>query len=121
MSLQNLQRDMLYLIEVSICRIWYYSRIQSQNGEEFAVKYPYLFNYTTEVERKALCEACEDDEDTLMEWDDQTRRYERGEFVRSDFVIALHESIDAEENALLEYAKRYKKFVLSENQTGRLY
>ena len=37
--------------------------------EEFAVKYPYLFNYTTEVERKALCEACEDDEDTLMEWD----------------------------------------------------
>lgn len=55
-----------------------------------------------------------------MEWDDQTRRYERGEFVRSDFVIALHESIDAEENALLEYAKRYKKFVLSENQTGRL-
>lgn len=42
-------------------------------------------------------------------------------FVRSDFVIALHESIDAEENALLEYAKRYKKFVLSENQTGRLY
>lgn len=73
--------------------------------EEFAVKYPYLFNYTTEVERKALCEACEDDEDTLMEWDDQARRYERGEFVRSDFVIALHESIDAEENALLEYAK----------------
>lgn len=49
--------------------------------EEFAVKYPYLFNYTTEVERKALCEACEDDEDTLMEWDDQARRYERGEFV----------------------------------------
>ena len=38
--------------------------------EEFAVKYPYLFNYTTEVERKALCEACEDDEDTLMEWED---------------------------------------------------
>lgn len=69
---------------------------------------------------KALCDACEDNEDTLMEWDDQVRRYERGEFVRSDFVIALHKSIDAEENALLEYAKRYKKFVLSENQTGRL-
>lgn len=88
--------------------------------ENFAVKYPYLFNFTSKAERKALCDACEDNEDTLMEWYDQARRYERGEFVRSDFVIALHESIDAEENALLEYAKRYKKFVLSENQTGRL-
>ena len=56
----------------------------------------------------------------IMRIHDQARRYERGEFVRSDFVIALHKSIDAEENALLEYAKRYKKFVLSENQTGRL-
>ncbi len=88
--------------------------------ENFAVIYPYLFNFTSKAERKALCDACEDNEDTLMEWDDQARRYERGEFVRSDFVIALRESIDAEENALLEYAKRYKKFVLSENQTGRL-
>ena len=32
-------------------------RVGENMVEEFAVKYPYLFNYTTEVERKALCEA----------------------------------------------------------------
>ena len=42
--------------------------------ENFAVKYPYLFNFTSKAERKALCDACEDNEDTLMEWDDQVRR-----------------------------------------------
>lgn len=68
-----------------------------------------LTDSTTGEELAALCDACNYDYDTLREWDKECKVYISGNIEYSNFTRALAES-NYENNALTDYAKKYKEF-----------
>lgn len=64
---------------------------------------------TTDAELAALCEACDYDYDTLSEWNKESKLQVQGS-ISSNFARALDESY-YDDNALIEYAKKYKEFM----------
>lgn len=64
---------------------------------------------TTDEELAALCDACNYDYDTLSEWNKECKLQVQG-IINSNFARALDESY-YNDNALLDYAKKYKEFM----------
>jgi len=69
-----------------------------------------LSDSTTDKELAALCDACNYDYDTLSEWNKECKLQARGSIISSNFVRALAESY-YNDNALIDYAKKYKEFM----------
>ena len=70
----------------------------------------YLTDATTDEELAALCEACNYNYDILSAWNKESKIQAQGSIISSDFARALAESY-YDENALIEYAKKYKEFM----------
>lgn len=69
-----------------------------------------LSDSTTDKELAALCDACNYDYDTLSEWNKECKLQTQGSIISSNFARALAES-SYDENALIDYAKKYKEFM----------
>lgn len=69
-----------------------------------------LSDFTTDKELAALCDACDYDYDTLSEWNKECKLQARGSIISSNFARALTESY-YDDNALIDYAKKYKEFM----------
>lgn len=69
-----------------------------------------LSDSTTDKELAALCDACNYDYDTLSEWNKECKLQARGSIISSNFARALAESY-YDDNALIDYAKKYKEFM----------
>ena len=69
-----------------------------------------LSDATTDEELAALCDACDYNYDTLTEWNKECKLLAQGVIVRSNFAKALTESFYNDDNALIDYAKKYKEF-----------
>ena len=69
-----------------------------------------LSDSTTDKELAALCDACNYDYDTLSEWNKECKLQARGSIISSNFARALTESY-YDDNALIDYAKKYKEFM----------
>ena len=70
-----------------------------------------LSDATTDEELAALCDACDYNYDTLTEWNKECKLLAQGVIVRSNFAKALTESFYNDDNALIDYAKKYKEFM----------
>ena len=66
-----------------------------------------LSDSTTDKELAALCDACNYVYDTLSEWNKECKQ---GSIISSNFARALAES-SYDDNALIDYAKKYKEFM----------
>jgi hypothetical protein len=69
-----------------------------------------LSDATTDEELAALCDACDYDYDTLSEWNKECKLQTQGSIISSNFARALAENY-YEDNALIDYAKKYKEFM----------
>ena len=69
-----------------------------------------LTDSTTDEELAALCDACDYDYDTLSEWNKECKALMPGNGKYSNFTRALAES-NYDNNALIDYAKKYKEFM----------
>ena len=69
-----------------------------------------LSDATTDEELAALCDACNYDYDTLSEWNKECKALMPGNGKYSNFIRALVES-NYDNNALIDYAKKYKEFM----------
>ena len=69
-----------------------------------------LSDATTDEELAALCDACDYDYDTLSEWNKECKLQTQGSIISSNFARALAESY-YDDNALIDYAKKYKEFM----------
>ena len=69
-----------------------------------------LSDSTTDKELAALCDACNYDYDTLSEWNKECKLQTQGSIISSNFARALAES-SYDDNALIDYAKKYKEFM----------
>ena len=69
-----------------------------------------LSDSTTDKELAALCDACNYDYDTLSEWNKECKLQTQGSIISSNFARALAESY-YNDNALIDYAKKYKEFM----------
>lgn len=69
-----------------------------------------LSDSTTDKELAALCDACDYDYDTLSEWNKECKLQTQGSIISSNFARALAESY-YDDNALIDYAKKYKEFM----------
>lgn len=78
-----------------------------------------LTSATTNKELEALCEACNYDYDTLREWDKECKVYISGNTEYSNFTRALVES-NYIDNALLDYAKKYKEFFIGKDSSEEI-
>lgn len=78
-----------------------------------------LSDATTNKELKALCDACGYDYDTLREWDKECKVYISGNTEYSNFTRALVES-NYIDNALLDYAKKYKEFFIGKDSSEEI-
>lgn len=74
---------------------------------------------TTNKELAALCDACNYDYDTLREWDKECKVYISGNTEYSNFTRALVES-NYIDNALLDYAKKYKEFFIGKDSSEEI-
>lgn len=72
--------------------------------QKLAQKYTYLSDCLSTEQFKSLCEACDYDEDTLEDFNNQVKDYYAGKTVSSIFYEAL------EENKIEKYIKEYDKF-----------
>lgn len=75
-----------------------------------------LSDSITDAELTALCDACSYDYDTLREWDKECAVYTAGNTEYSNFTRALAAS-NYINNALIDYAERYKEFLTSHLQS----
>ena len=69
-----------------------------------------LSDSITDAELAALCDACDYDYDTLSEWNKECKTLMPGNGKYSNFTRALVES-NYDNNALIDYAKKYKEFM----------
>lgn len=72
--------------------------------QELARKYTYLSDYLDTEQFKKLCEACDYNEDTLEDFNNQTENFYHGKIVSSIFYDAIME------DKIDKYIEEYNKF-----------
>lgn len=72
--------------------------------QKLAQEYTYISDYLSTEQFKSLCEACDYDEDTLEDFNNQVKDYYVGKTVSSVFYDAIME------NKIDKYIEEYNKF-----------